>query len=300
MIAAIVPAAGASTRLGQPKLLVKLDGQTVIERVVAALRDGGAERIVVVTPPADTEEGPTIAELSIRAGAEVVVPASRPREMRDSIEQGIHFLDSGRPARSVMLAPGDYPGITSRIVASIVESAHDWPDRIVVPTFAGRRGHPIVLPWRIAALVASLPADAGVNLLVARYAAEVMELALPFGQIMNDLDTPEDLERLEKAGGRFPVKVRLFAAAKDRAGRFELEVDLEHGSTVTDLRAAIGQLVPELGPLLETAMIAVNEEYAGNDVALAPGVRLALIPPVSGGARFPESSGRGSTFVFYP
>ncbi len=56
------------------------------------------------------------------------------------------------------------------------------------------------------------------------------------------------------------------------------------GSTVADLRAALGEHLPALAPLLPTVMIAVDEEYAGDDAPIPPGSRLAVIPPVSGGA----------------
>ena len=61
MIAAVVPAAGRSARMGRAKLLLPIDGTTIIARVVTALRRGGADRVIVVAPPADAPEGPAIA-----------------------------------------------------------------------------------------------------------------------------------------------------------------------------------------------------------------------------------------------
>ena len=81
------------------------------------------------------------------------------------------------------------------------------------------------------------------------------------------------------------VRVRLFAVAKERAGNSELELELPGSPTVADLRTALRDRFPELGPLWSSAMIAVDEEYAGDGVAIAPGSQLAVIPPVSGGAR---------------
>ncbi|MEA2210179.1 MAG: MoaE-MoaD fusion protein [Solirubrobacteraceae bacterium] len=75
------------------------------------------------------------------------------------------------------------------------------------------------------------------------------------------------------------VRVRLFAALRERAGAGELELELPHGALVRDaLRqvSALTQGVP--------VVMAVNHEYAGEDRVLAPGDELALIPPVSGGA----------------
>jgi molybdenum cofactor cytidylyltransferase len=292
MIAALIPAAGSSARMGRPKLLVEFDGQTLIGRVVGALRAGGAERVVVVAPPADAAEGPAVATEARRAGADVVVPQTRPAEMRDSIELGIERLARQGSPQCVLLTPGDYPGISAEVVARLVEHAARMPDRIVIPSHNGRRGHPIVLPWKTAAQIHSLPVGAGVNSLVAQHAGSVVEMDGLSPEVVADLDTPADLEdwkRRQVSSGRIPesgfrVHVRLFALAKDRAGRCELEIELLHGSNVADLRAALGELVPALEPLLATVMIAVDEEYAGDDVPISPGSRLAVIPPVSGGA----------------
>ena len=71
---------------------------------------------------------------------------------------------------------------------------------------------------------------------------------------------------------------------KERAGFAEIDLDLPAVCTVSDLRAAIGRHLPVLAPLMSHVMIAVNEEYAADDARVLPGARVAVIPPVSGGA----------------
>jgi molybdenum cofactor cytidylyltransferase len=291
MIAALVPAAGSSTRMGRPKLLVELEGQTLIGRVVTALRMGGADRVVVVAPPADTVEGPQVAAQAESAGAQVIVPRTRPAEMRESIEIGLEALEQLDRPQSILLTPADYPGLTSEIVAELTRCARKMPDRMIIPRYRGERGHPIVVPWPIAALVRSLPAGAGVNVLLAEHQASLVELDLANPAILADLDTPQDLLRWQQQQGRIRVSVRLFALAKERAGRPELELELAHGSKVADLRSALGKAVPALAPLLSTALIAVDEEYADDDTLIQPGSRLAVIPPVSGGGGDHEGPG---------
>jgi molybdenum cofactor cytidylyltransferase len=299
MIAALVPAAGLSKRMGQPKLLFEFDGQTVIGRVVRALRAGGVERVVVIAPPADTAEGPAIAKAACGAGAEIVVPATRPAEMRESIEHGLEVLEQGRTPDSVMVTPADHPGIRPETVALIAAYATSHRDSLVIPTYNGRRGHPIVLPWNVACGVRCLPADSGLNALVAEHSHIVAELAVRHSEIVRDLDTPGDLEYWQtrqnqdrNLGTNMELTVRLFALAKERAGRSELTIELAPGSTVSDLRTALADRVPALAPLIPSALIALNEEYASEGTPIAPGSRLAMIPPVSGGTRDRSSSGR--------
>jgi molybdenum cofactor cytidylyltransferase len=305
MIAAVVPAAGRSERMGRPKMLLRPDGQSVIARVVTALLAGGAERLIVVAPPADSTEGPEIATESAKAGAEVIVPKERPATMRDSIELALAKLARGEPVERVVIAPGDTPGITSDLVERLLESACSWPESIIVPCCNGRRGHPVVVPWSIAELVPTLPPGVGVNALVERHRDRVVELAVPDPDLIADVNTPEVFEewnqrRLpadgsggERGSHRFTaeprttaklrVTVRLFALARERAGRSEIELEVAPPFRVADLLAALSERVPAVAPLLPTVLIAVNEEYAELDAPIAPGSRVAVIPPVSGG-----------------
>lgn len=79
------------------------------------------------------------------------------------------------------------------------------------------------------------------------------------------------------------VRVRLFARACDLAGADVLTVELSAGATVADLRVKLGEACPALGTLLSRSAVAVNEEFAQDDVVVLPGAEMALLPPVSGG-----------------
>jgi molybdenum cofactor cytidylyltransferase len=287
MIAAVVPAAGRSQRMGRPKLLLPIGGESLIGRVVTALREGGADCVVVVAPPGETEEGPAVAVLASQAGALVVAPPVRPAEMRDSIAIGLLVLAATPPAH-VLLAPGDAAGITKSLVAQLLEESARQSERIIVPRCGPRRGHPVVLPWRIAGEITSLPSGKGVNALLALHQALLVELEVPDSRIADDIDTPDDF-RLWQDTSSAPescvrVPVRFFALAKDRAGCAAIDLELAKGSRVSDLRAEISRRLPGLAPLMKNVMIAVNEEYADNEAYIMPGARVAVIPPVSGGA----------------
>ncbi len=292
MNTAIVAAAGRSVRMGQPKMLLPIDGRTLIAHVVAALRDGGVERVVVVAPPPDSDEGPAVARAAEGAGAFVVAPGERPAEMRDSIEIGLGAAATPEPPDRVLLSPGDAPGITAGTVAALVDASCRQPGKIVVPRSGERRGHPLVLPWKLAAEIESLPAGQGVNALVARHQALVVELPLGDTHSADDIDSPEDFRRWQErhgkaAGGQaawLRLHVRLFALARERAGCSEIHLELEGEPRVSDVKAEIARRLPALAPLLKTAMIAVNEEYADDDAVVTTGARIAVIPPVSGGA----------------
>ena len=86
MIAAIVPAAGRSERMGRPKLILPIGGLSVIARVTSALRQGGADPVLVVVPPAAVPGASALAAEAARAGACVVVAEPPPPDMRASVE----------------------------------------------------------------------------------------------------------------------------------------------------------------------------------------------------------------------
>jgi molybdenum cofactor cytidylyltransferase len=287
MIAAVIPAAGLSSRMGRPKLLLRLGSETVIARVVLALLKGGVDRVIVTAPPADADEGPAVAAEARRAGAEVIVPNPRPVEMRESVELALEELAGNMSPDRVLLTPGDSPGIRSDLVQSLLKLAADKSDRIIIPCFQGRRGHPIVLPWTVATQIRSLPVGLGVNSLVARHQDRIMEVPVTDAMVVADLDTPDDFERWRESSQsshKQPVRVRLFAMAKDLAGRAEIDVELPEGRTVADLRVALASALPALGPLWPKVLIAIDEEYADDNTLISAGTRIAVIPPVSGGA----------------
>ncbi len=277
-VAAVVPAAGAGARMGRPKLLIEFDGRPLIARVVATLADAGVAPVVVVAPPPDVPEGPPIAAAARQAGATVVVPAARPAAMRDSIELGVRELDRrDAPPVAVLIVPADSPRLDAAVVRRLIAAWRERPDRIVAPTFAGRRGHPVVLPWRPALAIADLPPDVGVNRLLADRADEVEEVVVSTDSVLTDLDAPDDPGA---AGG---WTIRLFAVARERAGRSEVSVALPSPATVGGLRRALAEQHPALATLAASVRVAVDDEYADDARPLPAGARLALIPPVSGG-----------------
>jgi molybdopterin converting factor subunit 1 len=81
------------------------------------------------------------------------------------------------------------------------------------------------------------------------------------------------------------VSVRLFARARDLAGTDALVVALPPVATVGELRERLSQMCPALRGLLERSAVAVNNEFANDAASVPEGAEVALLPPVSGGAR---------------
>ena len=201
---AIVPAAGRSRRMGQPKLLLPWGSSTVIEHVLAAWRASRVDHLIVVVDPSDRR----LAELCKARGAQVVVPAEPPGEMKDSVRLGLEGAESHRPQSddAWLVAPADMPGLNAQIIDRLIgaHAASLGPGEggpcIRAPRHGTKRGHPVLFPWPLAAEVAHLGADEGLNALVARHDAQWLETAADASS--EDFDTPEDYDRLRARFGK--------------------------------------------------------------------------------------------------
>ena len=79
------------------------------------------------------------------------------------------------------------------------------------------------------------------------------------------------------------VRVKLFAAAKELAGRDELEIEVPASATIADARHAVVAAIPALERIVPNSLWAVGTEYVPNNTPLTEQSDIALIPPVSGG-----------------
>ena len=79
------------------------------------------------------------------------------------------------------------------------------------------------------------------------------------------------------------LPVRLFALYRERAGRSTVSLQVPDGTTVAELTEEVRRQFPQLAPPRVQIVVAVNAEYAEEDLVLQPGDDVCLIPPVSGG-----------------
>jgi molybdenum cofactor cytidylyltransferase len=196
MTFAVIPAAGKSVRMGRPKLALPLGDRTVLERVVAALHEAGVEHVVVVVGP----HVPQLVAPAERAGAHVLQLPEETPEMRATVEAGLRWLEEQfhpRPEDRWLLVPADHPTLDPLIVRLLLRERARAPDRsIVVPTHGGRRGHPTLIDWKHVAGMRALPPGSGLNVYLRQHAAETREVLVDSADVLRDLDTPEDYERL--------------------------------------------------------------------------------------------------------
>ena len=190
---AIIPAAGHSRRMGRHKLMLPFGESTVLQQVLQSWQASCVDEVVVVARRGDDDVLLTCRQ----SGVHTVTPRDDPAEMKVSIQHGLGYVrENFSPSRQDvwLLAPADSPRLSSAIIELLLSVYEPANRSIVVPTCAGRRGHPVLFPWILASEVSNLGVDQGVNALLDRHL--VSEIACPEPSILDDLDTPEDYRRL--------------------------------------------------------------------------------------------------------
>jgi molybdopterin converting factor subunit 1 len=79
------------------------------------------------------------------------------------------------------------------------------------------------------------------------------------------------------------IKVLFFATLRDRAGARSVEIDVSSETTVRGLKDRLAADYPNLGESMQSALVAINQEYAFDEAVIPPSAEIAIFPPVSGG-----------------
>ena len=196
MIAAVILSAGESSRMGRPKALLPIDGQTFIERIVAALKQGGLERIIVVLGFNAEEMRHKIDHLPV----EIAVNPDYKQGQLSSLQTAIRYLESDQNCDGMMVHLVDHPYIDANLVGAMLRKFKESASLIVVPRHQGKRGHPVIFSRALFGELLNAPMNQGAKAVVNGHRAETLEIDTDDVGITLDIDTPE-LYREHVKGG---------------------------------------------------------------------------------------------------
>ena len=186
---AILLAAGRSSRMGAFKPLLPFGNKTVIECCIDSLREGGVETIVVVL-------GHRADDLRSKlTGVRFAVNPDPESEMGASIAAGVRELPDD--AQATLIALADHPAVPAAVVSTIVE---EWVQGagIVIPTWQGRGGHPVLVDRRFRNELLNLPASGGLRALFESHQQAVRRVPVDSPFIARDMDTWDDYRALHQ------------------------------------------------------------------------------------------------------
>lgn len=192
-IAAVVLAAGASTRMGRNKLLLELNGETVVRRAARTAIEAGLDPVIVVTGHARDEVERELHGLGCRS----VFNGEHANGTHTSVGAGIGaVVEEGCGAAVVMLA--DMPLVTPAMLCALVERYRDSGAPLVASRYGGEvNAPPILYDRRLFSELQDMDARCG-RQVVRRHRQEAVEVEWP-AEAARDLDRPADYEWMRKA-----------------------------------------------------------------------------------------------------
>jgi nicotine blue oxidoreductase len=192
-IVAIVLAAGAARRLGgRPKALLRTAGGTFLERIAKTCREAGIARVAAVLASAGVAT-----ERSEMQDMTIVINPAPERGMLSSLQAGL-ASEAARGAAAALVWPVDCPCVPASVLRALAEAFERTGAPLVVPTSGGRGGHPALVGAALfpAILAAPFDLDGGARAVFRARAGRVERVEVGAPEVLDDVDTPEDCDRL--------------------------------------------------------------------------------------------------------
>lgn len=190
-ISGIVLAAGSSSRLGQPKQLLELQGRRLLQHAVDAVEGAGLRDVVVVL---GHEADVVRAAITTGKRTRVSVNPDYREGQATSLKVGLAAMDPNAQAAVVIL--GDQPAVTCATVQAVSDAYEASGSRVVQATYGGKPGHPVLFDRALWVDLQAIEGDRGAREVLKRHPEWIERVELG-GQVPADVDTWEDYERLK-------------------------------------------------------------------------------------------------------
>ncbi len=190
--AALILAAGRSSRMGEFKPLLPLGKETVIERVISLFQEAAVAEILVVAGFGAERLIPVVE----RCGARWTVNEDYDRGMFSSLQAGVRRLAPSCEAFFVL--PADHPFVRPETVLSLMSAFRSGKGKICRPSYQKRWGHPPLIPAALVPAILSFDKPGGLRGLLSRYEGQTATVECDDPGILTDMDTREDFARAKE------------------------------------------------------------------------------------------------------
>jgi molybdenum cofactor cytidylyltransferase len=246
--AAVVLAGGLSSRMKQFKPLLPLGEATVTDHVIKTFLSAGVDVLLVAGyRHDDIEAGIKKRDISI------VNNPDYEKGMFSSIQAGIRRLQPTHKAFFIL--PVDIPLVRPATIRRLKEAAAQYPDNIIYPTFAGKRGHPPLIPSSLIIAILGWGENGGLKAVLQAQEKLAREIPVADSNILFDIDTPEDYQLLLERYKRYEVPTdeecdvilkEICKVAPDR---------MRHSFKVSGVAVAIGEAMITAGHKVDIDLV---------------------------------------------
>lgn len=190
MISLVVLAAGKSTRMEQNKLLLRINGETLIRHVVKTATRSNADEVIVVVG----YEAEKVKEQLLRLRCKLVMNENYLKGQSESVKAGLSAVSSS--AEAVMVLPADVALIDEQSINKVIDEYRRSKNLIVIASHQNKSGHPILLDRRLFPEISGIGEDTlGLKAVINRHRAEVNYVEVGTDNALIDIDTQEEFDR---------------------------------------------------------------------------------------------------------
>ena len=172
--------------MGRDKALLSYHGSTFLEHVLSTLREAGLDRVAVVLGH-HAEEIQAAVKLS---GARVVINSDYRRGQTSSLQAGLETIRQD-DVEAVVLCLVDHPAVSAKVISQVIATYRESGAPVVVPTYQGQRGHPVLIARPLFAELLALGPDEGANSVVRKYHGTTHFVEVDDRGILLDVDDPQ-------------------------------------------------------------------------------------------------------------
>jgi molybdenum cofactor cytidylyltransferase len=182
MRVAIVLAAGASRRMGRPKLELELEGKTLVERSVQSLLEASVDRVRLVLSPGST--------MATMKDVDVIRNPNRDEGLSSSLRAGLANLPDG--TRVVLVALADKPLVKPETIKKLLDVFEEGDAKVVYPVYRGEQGHPVLWDGALVDELSRVEGDRGAKSMLEAHRSHSLAVPVDDVGVCFDIDTPED------------------------------------------------------------------------------------------------------------
>ena len=252
-IGAVILAAGTSSRMGEAKQLLRLGATTLLDQVTENVRSSRVDEIVLVLG----HEAETIKQTIATKKLKIVVNEFYREGMGTSLRAGLSALPSEVDAALIVLA--DQPFVRSTTFDQIIDHYQQNNAQIVIPTYRGFRGNPVLLDRSVFAEVTGLTGDIGCRAIFGNHLEGIAKVPVGDVGILLDLDSKDDVARLEDFRHGTTGDGSAMEAADLRGREITGDGRISTGSELTIVgRDPVAIAVAKIGKLLRFGVTVVD------------------------------------------